>query len=252
MRFGGNPAIRSMQKNSTQEIAQPATYAGITWKTIVFALVTMVSAFVCRIAFFGLLVQNLMAVIIGMIVCAIVQIFLGIAISSNPARAKSLGIVYCVIEGLTLGFLVTLVDIYAQGIALAAFLATCGVFVFAMLLFRKFSTTAYSSVTKFVFIALSALVAVQLVLFLAMLFTGNMALYKTHFLLQLGISVVMVIYATIVLLMDLKAIDAMVQNGVDKRYEWQASFALITTLIWLYIEILDILLRLVILFGNRN
>lgn len=82
---------------------------------------------------------------------------MGISISRNPDRAKTLGIVYCVLEGLTLGILVTIADLYAQGLALAAFLATCGVFVFALLLFRRFSARSYSSVTKFVFISLSSL-----------------------------------------------------------------------------------------------
>ena len=251
--FGVNPAIRNMQNNTANyEVTQPATYAGVTWKTGVFALITIASALVCRILFLQFLAQYLMYLVMGMVVCAIAQIFMGISISRNPDRAKTLGIVYCVLEGLTLGILVTIVDLYAQGLALAAFLATCGVFVFALLLFRRFSARSYSSVTKFVFISLSSLVAVQLVLFLGLLITGNMNLYMTYFWIQLGISAIMVVYATIVLLMDLKAIDAMVTNGVDKRYEWQASFALITTLIWLYIEILDILLRLVIIFGNRN
>lgn len=42
--FGVNPAIRNMQNNTANyEVTQPATYAGVTWKTGVFALITIAS-----------------------------------------------------------------------------------------------------------------------------------------------------------------------------------------------------------------
>ncbi len=69
---------------------------------------------------------------------------------------------------------------------------------------------------------------------------------------QLAVSAVCVIWATIMLTWDLQNVDSLVKSGADKKYEWNVAFSLVTTLIYLYVEILELLLRLVMLFGNKK
>jgi len=35
-----------------------------------------------------------------------------------------------------------------------------------------------------------------------------------------------------------------VENGLPKRHEWYASFTLLVTLVWLYLEIVRLLMKL--------
>lgn len=52
---------------------------------------------------------------------------------------------------------------------------------------------------------------------------------------------------------DLQSAEAMVTGGIDKRYEWNVAFAIVTTLIYIYLEILELLVRIAAIFGrNKN
>lgn len=54
------------------------------------------------------------------------------------------------------------------------------------------------------------------------------------------------------LMWDMQNIDYLVKSGADKKYEWNVAFSLVTTLIYLYVEMLELLLRLVMLFGKNK
>ena len=51
---------------------------------------------------------------------------------------------------------------------------------------------------------------------------------------------------------DLQSAEAIVAGGVDKSYEWNVSFAIVTTLIYIYVEILELLVRLAAIFGRNK
>ncbi|MFI4894295.1 MAG: Bax inhibitor-1/YccA family protein [Phycisphaerales bacterium JB058] len=60
----------------------------------------------------------------------------------------------------------------------------------------------------------------------------------------IGFSVFVVALASLNLLLDFQFIDQGVQRGLPKHYEWIGAFGLLTTLVWLYIEMLRLLAKL--------
>lgn len=60
----------------------------------------------------------------------------------------------------------------------------------------------------------------------------------------IGLSVVVVVLAAMNLVLDFDQIQVGVQTGQPKYMEWYAGYALLVTLIWLYIEILRLLSKL--------
>lgn len=62
--------------------------------------------------------------------------------------------------------------------------------------------------------------------------------------LAIGVQFVIVIIASLALVLDFDYIARQVESRAPKELEWVAAFGLIVTLIWLYIEILDLLYRL--------
>ncbi|GAB5495264.1 MAG: Bax inhibitor-1/YccA family protein [Phycisphaerales bacterium] len=60
----------------------------------------------------------------------------------------------------------------------------------------------------------------------------------------IGFSVFVVILASVMLLLDFRFIDDGVQRGLPKYYEWIGAFGILTTVVWLYIEILKLLAKL--------
>lgn len=60
----------------------------------------------------------------------------------------------------------------------------------------------------------------------------------------IGFSVFVVALASLNLLLDFQFIDEGVKRGLPKHYEWIGAFGLLTTLVWLYIEMLRLLAKL--------
>jgi uncharacterized YccA/Bax inhibitor family protein len=60
----------------------------------------------------------------------------------------------------------------------------------------------------------------------------------------IGISLVVVTVAALNLVLDFDLIDRGVSQGMPKYGEWYGAFALMVTLVWLYLEMLRLLARL--------
>jgi uncharacterized YccA/Bax inhibitor family protein len=61
--------------------------------------------------------------------------------------------------------------------------------------------------------------------------------------LGIGISVVVVIIAALNLVLDFDMIETGARMGAPKYMEWYGAFAMMVTLIWLYLEILRLLAK---------
>ena len=59
--------------------------------------------------------------------------------------------------------------------------------------------------------------------------------------LAIGFSLLCIGIAAMNLVMDFDIIERGIRNGVDERFAWYASFGLMVTLVWLYIEMLRLL-----------
>ena len=63
-------------------------------------------------------------------------------------------------------------------------------------------------------------------------------------LIGIGFSLVVVVIAALNLVLDFDFIEKGVENGAPKYMEWYASFGLVVTLVWLYLELLRLLAKL--------
>lgn len=66
--------------------------------------------------------------------------------------------------------------------------------------------------------------------------------------LGIGISLFIVIIAALNLLVDFNFIEEQADQGAPKYMEWYGAFALLVTLVWLYVRILDLLAK----FSKRD
>ena len=62
--------------------------------------------------------------------------------------------------------------------------------------------------------------------------------------LSIGISVVMIIIVSMVLLSDFDVIERTVKHGMPRKYEWGAALGLTFTVVWLYLKVLGLLAKL--------
>ncbi|MDR3022082.1 MAG: Bax inhibitor-1/YccA family protein, partial [Clostridiales bacterium] len=215
-------------------------------KAIFFACVTIVSA----ISFAVLLFNQPEFVVWMLPVAAITALIFGVVASFAPSTVHITGTVYCVLQGAVVGVVSAFVEVNYQGVVLSALLSTLGVFMVMMLLYSTGVIKVGQKFRSFMLTALISIVLLSLVLGLVSMFNqGLREQLWGNGPLALGISVLMILLASLFILVDLSRIDEIVKSGLDSKYEWIASFGLIVTLIWLYIEMLRFFM---ILSSRRN
>lgn len=169
---------------------------------------------------------------------------LSIAASRNPRLAAPAGFAYAVLMGLWAGAISRVYDTQYSGIVLQAVLATAAVFLAMLFLY----VTRIVRVTK----RMAGIIMVA-TLGIAFLYIGSLVMslfgVEPSFLydaspLGIALSVGICIVAALNLLIDFSFIEQGVAAGAPAAYEWYGAFALLSTLVWLYLEMLRLLARL--------
>jgi len=251
--FGGNPTMGRVGRLGQVEdlpIEERASYGGIAIKSIYFIMLTFVTAVASFIslAWFNILYYY-PQLIIGLLVGSSIASFILAMVSIFVVSAtKYTGSIYAILQGFVMGFTALMVTMAGfGGEVFAALLSTIGVFGIMMILYSTGIIRVGSGFRKFIISAVLGMIFVNLILFLVAIFTPGDAMWNLFFgnsFIAIGISVVMVILASLMILLDLRRMTQIVEAGLDKRFEWLASFGLLITLIWLYMEFLRLFLRI--------
>ncbi len=150
--------------------------------------------------------------------------------------------IYALFEGLVLGGISALFEKSYPGIAVESVALTFGV-LFVLLLAYK--TGLIRATRGFVLGIVCATGAIALVyaasMFIRLFGFGGMSFLYASTPLGIGISVFVVIIAALNLILDFDMIERGASMGAPKYMEWYGAFALMVTLIWLYMEILRLL-----------
>ena len=240
MRIGNNIVFNRILKNNAGEAVEKATYKGIAFKTLFFLLVTIVSAVG------GLLLGSINpdAYIVMLVVAAFSTFILSLISFLSVRACKVTGTLYCVAEGLLLGIVSYAVNFFLQGAVSIALLATILVFGVVTVLYVTNIVKVNGKFMQFLSIFVISFILFMIALSIYSWIIGSFE----NFGLSLLISLVSIFLASLYLFFDLEKIRQVVEGGYDKKLEWNAAFGLSFTLIWLYVEIL----RLVLIVANRR
>jgi uncharacterized YccA/Bax inhibitor family protein len=156
--------------------------------------------------------------------------------------------IYALLEGLVLGGISAITELRFPGIPMQAVGLTFGILVALLLVYR-------TGIIKVTDNFRMGVVAATGGIFLFYMATMIMGFFGVRFpsvfgagVLGIGISVFVVIVAALNLILDFDLIERGAQAGAPKYMEWYGAFALMVTLIWLYLEILRLLSK----FRSRN
>lgn len=216
---------------------------GVIWKSAFLLLLVIAGA-----GFTWQMVQSnpgqpeiFMPWLIGSLIAGFV---LGLIISFKPNTAPALAPVYAVVEGVFLGAISSFLNLQFPGIAMQAVTITLGVFV-AMLMAYRAGLIKATEKFKSVIVActIGIMIAYGLSLLLR-LFGTSMPFIHESGPIGIGFSLFCVTIASLNLIIDFDFIENMEAQRVPKSAEWYASFGLLVTLVWLYIEILRLLSKL--------
>lgn len=174
---------------------------------------------------------------IGGLITALVIIF-------KPTTARIAAPIYAIFEGLFLGGISAFFEATYQGIVIQAVGLTIGTLLVMLFVYR----TGIIKVNKqFVAGIVAATGAVALFYIVSMFigwFGGNTSYITGNGNVSILISGVIVVIAALNLVVDFHIIEEGAKQGAPKYMEWYGAFALMVTLVWLYLELLKLLAKL--------
>lgn len=177
-----------------------------------------------------------------MVVSGIGSLILGFATAFFPRIAQFTAVFYAAFEGMLLGSIsVTFESIY-PGIVLPAILLTLLSVLGTLIIYRRTPVIA-DKIRKGVFIAMFAIMGTFFIGFITSLFGYTLPIYGSG-IIGIAFSLIVVCVAVLNLIIDYDFILKSTQMGAPKYMEWYGAFGLMVTLIWLYVEILNLLSKI--------
>lgn len=239
-----NPTLNGRVFQSGHEVVfgETMTVNGVINKTgFLLLLVTLGAIWPWTLAFENPgnpLVSVLMIVgLIGGLVMALATVFKK---EWAPVTAPA----YALLEGLALGGISAIFEQRYPGIALQAVALTFAVLGVMLFAYRTGIVKVTEKFKLGVVAATGAIFIVYLAGFVLSFFGIQMGFLYGNSLLSIGVSGVIVVVAALNLVLDFDLIETGVRQGAPRFMEWYAGFALMVTLVWLYLEMLRLLSKI--------
>ncbi|MFE0020278.1 Bax inhibitor-1/YccA family protein [Amycolatopsis sp. NPDC059021] len=172
------------------------------------------------------------ALIVGFVI-SLVMIFRG-----KPSGVMTL--LYSGVEGVFLGALSGVFEAIYPGIALQAIIGTAGVFIAMLVVYKTGAVKVTPKLTKWIIGAVAGAAILMLVNLITAVFFGFNPL-RDGGPIAIIFSLVVIGIAAFSFLLDFDQADRMIREGMPSKWAWYAAFGLMTTLVWLYLEILRLL-----------
>ncbi len=176
-------------------------------------------------------------------VVIILSLVLSFVIIFKKTWAPALAPVYALLQGFTLGAISAIFEYKYPGIVLQAVLCTIGTF-FALLMAYKSKLIPVTQNFRLGIVAATGGIALVYIIDLVMMFFGVRVpfIHETGWI-GIGFSLFVTVIAALNLVLDFDFIEKGAEQGAPKYMEWYASFGLLVTLIWLYLEFLRLLAK---------
>lgn len=232
-----NPVLKTVETTGTYDRSYTASYLGVTTKTGILLLVTIISGVLAWV----LLNTNSQAALTILAVSGITA-FISVMIASFvPRLAMPFSILYAAAQGFSLGLLTIVADILVPGIGMTAVIIT--VVIFGVML-ALYSSRTIRATTRFRKVMFTILISMLVFSILAMIIKPIGAMFADNAGLSIGLSAFLIVYGAFMLILNFDQAEYVVSNGAPKNYEWSVSLGLMVTIIWIYVEVLKLLLIL--------
>lgn len=174
---------------------------------------------------------------IGALIVAFITIFKK---AWSPVTAP----LYAGLEGLALGGISAFYEAQYPGIVLQAVTLTFGTLAALLMAYRSGLIKVTENFKLGVVAATGGIAILYLINIVMGFFGHSMGFIHNSGWIGIGFSAVVVVVASLNLVLDFDFIESGAEQGAPKYMEWYASFGLILTLVWLYLELLRLLSKL--------
>lgn len=241
-----NPALNSKSfeqyGSRPQIVGDVMTVNGTVNKTALLLLIAMAAAFFVWRMFF--MSRNPAVVTPWMLGGAIGGLILAIVTAFKKEWAPVTSPLYAALEGLFLGGVSAYYEARFPGIVIQAIALTFGT-AFALLMAYKSRLIRATENFKLGVVAATGGIFLLYLISMVLGFFGiRIGFIHESGPIGIGFSLVVVVIAALNLVLDFDFIERGAEQGAPKFLEWYGAFALMVTLVWLYLEILRLLGKL--------
>ncbi|MBW6462005.1 MAG: Bax inhibitor-1/YccA family protein [DPANN group archaeon] len=239
-----NPALNSKTFEHNGPVTEKMTLNGTTTKTLILLMLVMFAASKTWAMFLDgnpNLTLFMIGGLIGGLIFAIITIFKK---TWSPVTAP----IYALLEGLALGGISAFFEQMYPGIVIDAVFLTFGTLFALLMAYKSGMIKATENFKLGIVAATGGIMLIYVINFIMSFFGSQIPLIHESGTFGILFSLFVVTIAALNLVLDFDFIENGVKAGAPKYMEWYASFGLIVTLVWLYLEILRLLAKL----RNRN
>lgn len=172
---------------------------------------------------------------------------LTIAAASNPDLALPAGLLYALLMGFWMGAVSRVYEEEFDGIVTQALLATVCAFLACLALYMVRAVRVTPKLTRVIITATLGIFVMYLVGWILSIFGVDLLLITEPTTVGIVVSIGISIVAALNLFLDFAIIEKGVEQRAPATMEWYAALGLLSTLVWLYAE----LLRLLALLRSR-
>jgi len=151
---------------------------------------------------------------------------------------------YALVEGVFIGAISAVFDARYPGIVMQAVGLTFGVMAALLMAYRSGLIRATEKFKLGIVAATGGVMLLYLANFVMGFFGHSIGFISANSGVGIAFSAVVVVIAALNLILDFDLIESGVRAGAPKYMEWYGAFALVVTLVWLYLELLRLLSKL--------
>ncbi|MGQ0840812.1 Bax inhibitor-1/YccA family protein [Actinokineospora sp.] len=218
---------------------RPMTVDDVVTKTAMTLGLALVVGIVTAVAVLGGAISPYPPMIAGLLVGLVLSLVIIFKKTPNPA----LVLAYSAAEGVFLGAITGVFESFVPGIAFQAILGTALVFITMLVVYKTGAIKVTPKLTKWIIGATIGAAGLMLVNLVLSMFGVNMGIRDAGPL-GIGISLLFIGIAAFNFLLDFDMADQMIRTGTPSKWAWYVAFGLMTTLVWLYLEMLRLLYML--------
>lgn len=236
-----NPILSNMDKDIALTSSAPMTVSGTISKTFILLLIAAISG--CAVIYEALMgyTDKVMSI---MTIALVVGLITGLAGAFVPKWTKYLAPVYAFAEGALLAALSLILETQFPGIAVQAISGTFVAFLVVLTLYRIGAIKATQKFRSTIMTALFTIMILYVINLVGTFFNFQIPFITGSSPMSILFSFIVVTIASLSLILDFDFIEKGAANSLPKDYEWYGSFGLLITLVWMYIEILNLLAKL--------
>jgi len=239
----GNPVLNADTFQSTHSVASSngMTVVGTAYKTLFLLALAVLSA--------GVTWPMVMAgdganAVLWSMSGAIGGLVFALILRFKMHWAPYLAPAYALCQGLFLGALSAVFEARYPGIALQSIAATGGTLVTLLIAYCTRLIKPSQNFRLVLAAAIGGISIVYLIGFIGSFFKWQIPMIHESGPVGIAFSLFVVVVAALSLVIDFDYIENAAAAGTSKRMEWYGAFALLVTLVWLYIEMLKLLAKL--------